>query len=1141
MNREEVINVIAEDAKLSDFSNLTSRLSFDARRDFLEEKKLIATDGSNLFYTWGFRGIFSNLFTEEEALKLIKEYSDFENRSIIFLSLSDEEKVKYIDEMIDNDGYEYDQNHKFFALDQILSINNQEIIDQIIFKVIDKLENIGYYEYREILSKVSDNLKKDIFNKMVEDHSNGTENIINEFYVANILNELPINERKEGLIKILSLKDNTVLENGERSGLISFFNIDNVLETIPKEDEIEVLKEIVRYMQETNNKISVNYLLKSISMENFKEAFKILYYENYEMDYLYMYIKDFTKDDSNLVWYIDACLELQKELGKELITGTKFAYMLDDYPEEIQEKLFNDYVFNKKIFSFEKTIIHMKKLMKYELLDKAIVKFLEEGYSVEEIANFIDKRIINRDEDVSYPDGTKLYDNINNIYIKRYNLNPNNFNRFIERFGYIATKFLDSQNIINALKMSEEDFLKYLEIFKEENIKLNNNDVNTVCNALFQREFRLQQTDDYNIFSIIESLLDHNDIESKNKLLQILLEINNYTIIGNYTDDSIEEFIAKLYTHNKETINILHAITNNYIALKREIYSKERLEGIGEKLNLRKKISKQSYKKSYIEKINIRTFSNDIKNNLNHAELSEDQLALVDNYSILQKLFSFKMNPSEVTLTPDEKKYLKALEGILNLLYEKQIRSKELEDENTIYEYEPFIPGSESILGIMTNINPDIIKLNVLSDDEVYEKLLNIMKKYHILGWNNTFNPIMPLSDITFEEGTVAAIISYYNEILPKLEGEKFSLTKLIDYGNVYDATSQVYRMLLGKEDYSLIAANEGKNKASMSKYKRLEQVPELVKKMYEREYVTIPPMDKNIELSNKKKLNVVIGNSTNMMNLTYGERTNACLRIGGAFNDLFRYCIENPNGFHIRFTNPETNKFVSRVSGIRNGNTLFLNELRCSEDENYTNEDLRDAIDRVAEELIEESKNSSMPIDNIVITSDYALKAYEKEEQPLNIDDRNSALKGLNFNIKDNSTAIVLKTSDPNNSLVEYHFTDEVPRYSTQREKIKTYYGETADNKVTQIHMIDELLSGKNIDEMPNNQLFNCQYCICSSDWYIAIDKDNIVHSFIMPNTHHREQAEKEMLDTLKQLNEEMEKALETDATQYTDGGYKK
>ena len=72
---------------------------------------------------------------------------------------------------------------------------------------------------------------------------------------------------------------------------------------------------------------------------------------------------------------------------------------------------------------------------------------------------------------------------------------------------------------------------------------------------------------------------------------------------------------------------------------------------------------------------------------------------------------------------------------------------------------------------------------------------------------------------------------------------------------------------------------------------------------MYERKNISVPPVDEDLELSNGKRMNVVIGNVSDPINLTYGERTGACMRIGGHADSLFDFCLKDDNCFHIRFS----------------------------------------------------------------------------------------------------------------------------------------------------------------------------------------------------------------------------------------------
>ena len=111
------------------------------------------------------------------------------------------------------------------------------------------------------------------------------------------------------------------------------------------------------------------------------------------------------------------------------------------------------------------------------------------------------------------------------------------------------------------------------------------------------------------------------------------------------------------------------------------------------------------------------------------------------------------------------------------------------------------------------------------------------------------------------------------------------------------------------------------------------------------------------------KKMQVIVGIFTHHSNITHGERTGACMRIGGVGESLFDFCLGNTNGFHILFRDSQAVEYIFRVSGFRNGNTVFLNGLRvsCNLDA-YSNEEVVAACQRVAELLIEKSKESTCP-----------------------------------------------------------------------------------------------------------------------------------------------------------------------------------
>ena len=953
-------------------------------------------------------------------------------------------------------------------------------------KLIETKANLTLTDILSIVSNLNEEDAIEIAYKIIERFEKQGKTV-NSIYASMFIQIVPEEKRKEILLKILDLEKNRSKVLTEEEILSRAFHkkkktatsmlfgaMESILENIKENERIEVLREI----KEKNLSFKPKELLSHIPMKDFKEALE-LFKDEYEtpLNNPAYDIEHFVRINSNLEAYIDAYIEVG---DGSLLNERSFSTLLESAESETRTRLLQKYVFEKEIFNYEKVINHIfSPDIRYQIVDQTL-PYLNKSFAEESVFEFIDKYVIKQGEEIFYPALGLTYPNIGKVYVKKYQINPNNFDKYIQTVGYIGTKFLDSQNIREALKMPEEDFEKYIKIFDKENTKLNMQDVNTVCNALFQREFRIQEGD-YNIFSTIE-----HTIKDKEDIIPLLNYINFFINIEEKAGIDIDEFITKLYSLDKDALDTMHQITNEFLAKKRDIYFKERQKQVLGELKLEKKITKASYKKKYIQKVLKNELPYDISSAISgdRERLTEKQRKLYENRELLIKLFAFKKNPSEVKLTPDEKRYLKTFETLLDLLYEKRIRFEKFEeDDDVLYEYAPCEVKEIDLLGIMSNISPEAFRKNILSNEEVYQNLLNTIKKYHLLGFKETFSKVFPKSDITFNEGTVAGIICYFNEIYPKLDNASF-LTKMIDYGNIYDTTSILYKLLLGKEDYALISANEGKNKASAPKYKRLEEVPRLVRKMYERKYITVPPFDENITLENGKEINVTLGDTKSMMNLTYGERTNSCLRICGAFNDLFEYCLENENGFHIRFTNPKTGKFVSRVSGIRNGNTIFLNELRESVDEDYTNEDLFLAIKKTAKKIIQNSENSNLPIQNIIISSDYALKDHLEEEVTLRITDRNEAFRSLSFNVKQSLGLVLSENLSP------YIFTECVPEYHVLNTKPQTLLNEEATNKAKQMLIIKGLLEGKELDEIEIN-IPPLNYCTSTNEDFTAEDKE--------------------------------------------------
>lgn len=122
---------------------------------------------------------------------------------------------------------------------------------------------------------------------------------------------------------------------------------------------------------------------------------------------------------------------------------------------------------------------------------------------------------------------------------------------------------------------------------------------------------------------------------------------------------------------------------------------------------------------------------------------------------------------------------------------------------------------------------------------------------------------------------------------------------------------------------------------------------------------------------------------------LVAGIDTDACFKIDGNDNDFFYYCALNKNGFVIKITDEQDN-FIGRAAGFRNGNCIFLNQLRTIYDQGggiynsgFENERL-EIIDTLSDACVDiltiawNEPLESIGIDFAFITQSYSLDCIE-------------------------------------------------------------------------------------------------------------------------------------------------------------------
>lgn len=1092
MDKQTLIDLLNGMLKEKDFSKIAELVPYEDRFALFMGTHEIKINNSYLYSL-----IVEKIFTAVEAETLFNQINDGDKKKTLFMMLSDEKKVSLIDQMEFNS----------FEINMFLStITDEDLRYNLAVPFVKKCA-FNTFSLSTLLGKFNEDNRYKILDEILNSY-NSPEHKIDSFNFSGLMETFEEQDRYDVLKKLLNKTD-------KFSGMY----VDDVVKILPENIRFEALCFLLdKYLDEYKDGFfGVDEVLKIFPENEFNTVLFAFLDRGLLDTYAITSILEKYDLDKNLE-IIDVLIEYGKNNGRELITDYSIAKLLDRLSREDGMMVYKKYAIDTPGFGNLRIARYCQDVEdRYFYIDYLIS--VTEVEDFEKAFDIIDNVLFEMDKKAN---GANEYPHIIDMYVKKHNLDRIHLREFIKRFNYNALRFMNSKSVRMVINLSDEDFVKFMNIFNQGTL-LDNNIINSICNSFLQREFRLLNKDDYTIFTQFELLLQNKDEETSIKLSELLVSVGKVVDIDSYLKKNsitFDQFIYNLMNDDKVSIDLLHDMTQEYIMRKREEFVKSKLETVFDEIGVEKKVEKSIYKKKLIEissEFDIRYLFQSVP----EKYLTEEEKALIDDRKLMDRLINFKKTHTPLE-DPSEKKYLKVFESIFNKAYEYKYDPKKFEGmEDLTYSYYPVEPSIEWLLGVIVECNVSQVVDKVIKDKELYAKLIAFIQKYKMLGWDRTFNVFGQRAEVEFIEGTMASIISNFYTISAIAEEKDANLTQFLDYANMYDSMSKTYSYILGRDNYRAIAANEGKNKADMSKAERLGRVPSLIKGMYAREEITTPPIDKDYETFDGKKMNIVMGNSTNMINLSYGERTNSCLRIGGAFNNLFEFCIQDKNGFHVRFTDPVTGEFISRVSGVRNGNTIFFNELRDSENPNYNNEQIIEVLNKLSTELIEMTQDEECPIDNVVITYDYAMRDYEQRAIPTELKEYPNAFYGKRFNIPFDGKFVLLQSTDPNGGLVPYKFGADLARtYETQRDKVVTLSNpELAYEKVVQLHLIDSVLKGYEIDELTINIPTSIVLCIAGEDWCVYKDNEGNIHQFIVEMSKHKDRALEEMKVALEQM----------------------
>ncbi|MGN1269208.1 MAG: hypothetical protein ACI4U0_06960 [Candidatus Aphodocola sp.] len=281
----------------------------------------------------------------------------------------------------------------------------------------------------------------------------------------------------------------------------------------------------------------------------------------------------------------------------------------------------------------------------------------------------------------------------------------------------------------------------------------------------------------------------------------------------------------------------------------------------------------------------------------------------------------------------------------------------------------------------------NVIEPSSLIDDEAYEILTNYVLNNGLVWMLLLINKYRndSLDEIGIDKESILASFDYMKEVSRLSKIFKYDINKYEDVlalCELSECADDKTIAILGKDVIFKLCRYQDYTDEDTEEIVRMAK--ELVCKMTKRNKSTVP---------------YVSGRTNNYMYSMYnpqdetillaGINTDACFRIDGSDNDFLHYCALDKNGFVIKITDNFGN-FIARASGFRNGNGVYINQLRTIYDEggigyegSYEKEknEIIETFYKACNDIVQTSqqnKNEQDKIDFVFATQSYALSRTE-------------------------------------------------------------------------------------------------------------------------------------------------------------------
>ena len=788
------------------------------------------------------------------------------------------------------------------------------------------------------------------------------------------------------------------------------------------------------------------------------------------------------------------------------------------------------------------------------------------------------------------------------LYIETYYLynydNPKEmYNYFLTNIGPNLLFHLDDDNIKKLFGYSKEQldkffglFLKSKEIPYEKSDKfilsmialMFNNDCSHIINTYTNINSLLQRFSG-NLDDLFEEVnanfkgcdfANLNDVVSFNrfmindsisleyKLGYILADIINTLKLDIEGINTLNEAIRENQNGNE---NNLRDFCSHYMLTKQKMFIAENKDSFFNDSNIGtislydKDDLKNKLVDYYLKNIKYEDYKKDIDRD---SEIKENEFNIILKYyskEIITKEAEESVNDFQVKYKLVKDKIVAYVNDIINKKSNKELY-KIVDELNLDVNLVPCIILKDiDMISIIANMDFDIFYKSLFGkngeETEQYRILYKLCRDYYLGQLPDSFGNFFKKNGLKVLGGinNIAKFIYSFVNILKNEQDSlltrgidvsykdiKLSFSRVVSLIDSVNGETPEIKRLIGSSEYLDFIENRSRNEAHYSKVDREKKLVEIIDYLYTLDSATIPSCDILLESSTGKIINFIVGNRTNPANICHGERTGACMRVGGVGEGLFLKCLTDKNWFHIRIEDPETHEYISRVSGFRNGNSVYLNQLRdVPPNPKYTNKDLQEFILIYADNLIKETKDSKFPIENVFINNQYAMKGSNLRsvgslgpdvKSDYNLDD----VLHLRLRNSDDiwtdvtSKALLLATTEegkqtqkayadikngPDNAIVypaardkiyglEYNDTrsgDERIKDGDKDSKKHLFVEVSLDlliEKINRVYCMKQKLLGKKyMYEIQPLENVKIKDGYVSSDWYCYVDENNEIH----------------------------------------------